>query len=151
MPWLLSSHQLWLRAGIFLGGEGVGQMTRSEGKRMTGNHYPHSSGEGDPACLALPSTLTHAAAVIVPVTHQPRNPGIKTEEFYPQTNFRTHSPAPSHCQWFGSGPHPASFGQVPPNWSSCLQSTHYSSFSELLPVWSFGERSQSSHSPVGYC
>lgn len=51
-------------------------MTRSEGKRMTGNHYPHSPGEGDPACLALPSALTHTPAVTVPVTHQPRKPRI---------------------------------------------------------------------------
>lgn len=51
-------------------------MTSPKGKRMTCNHYPHSSGEGDLTCLALPSTLTHATAVIVPVTHQPRSTRI---------------------------------------------------------------------------
>lgn len=115
-------------------------MTGSEGKRITGNHYPHSSGEGDPACLALPCTLTHTAAVIVPVTHQPGNTGIsfdtsdspKLKNFTPKLILE---PTPLlHVIANGLGqalilPH---LDPVPPNWSSCLQSTHYHSFSELL-------------------
>lgn len=117
-------------------------MTRSEGKRISGNHYPHKSGEGDLACLALPSTLTHAAAVIVPVTHQPRKPGIKTEEFYLQTNFRTNSPASNPLPMIWVRPSSCLiWTNCLLNWSSGLQSTHYSSFSELLPAWSFRERS----------
>lgn len=41
---------------------------------MTGNHDAHSPGGVGPAPLALPSALTQAVAVTVPLTHPAQEP-----------------------------------------------------------------------------
>ena len=114
---------------------------------MTGNHYAATLEKGIlPPWPDFPSDSRHGCRgasdsprlearepMLTPPTPSGIISGPNSEESYPETIFRTHSLAP-----------PLALGQalILLNWSSCLQSTYWSPFTELPPVRAFWERNQ---------
>lgn len=75
MPWLPRSHglcvtQIW----HFLGWRGGGAHDSVTGKTGGRHRHARSPGDGDPAGPAPPPALTHAVAVMTPLTHLAQKP-----------------------------------------------------------------------------